>query len=104
MFAIVVTSPRMLTLLEFTAAWCGPCKAMKPTLTALAAEYRAELSEIDVERDLLSAQRYDVRATPTIVVLRDGAEVGRVVGARPRAFLAGMLDRALAGDRAIAGP
>ncbi len=41
---------------------------------------------------------------PTVILLRDGREVGRVVGARPRAFFAGMLDRALAGDVAIAGP
>jgi len=104
MVAAVATSPCMLTMLEFTAPWCPPCKAMKPALDALAAEYRLTLTEIDVERDMVAAQRYEVRATPTIVILRDGAEVGRVVGARPRAFLAGMLDRALAGDVAIAGP
>ena len=50
------------------------------------------------------AEQFGVRAMPTVVLLRDGREVGRVVGSRPRAFVAGMLDRALAGDAAIAGP
>lgn len=93
-----------ITLIEFTAAWCGPCRVLKPTLDAVAREYRVPFTEIDVERDPVTAQRYDVRAMPTVVILRDGAEVGRVVGARPRAYLAGMLDRAFAGDVAIASP
>jgi thioredoxin-like negative regulator of GroEL len=93
-----------IALLEFTAAWCGPCKQLKPTLDALAREYRVAITEIDVDRDPVAAQHHDVRAMPTTLILRDGVEVGRVVGARPRAFLAGMLDRALAGDVAIASP
>jgi thioredoxin 1 len=96
----------MIKVLDFTAAWCGPCKTLKPVLAALATEYgkHVEIVEIDTEEDPVAAQRYNVRAMPTIVLERDGVEVGRVVGARPRAFLAGMIDRALHGDVAIAGP
>lgn len=93
-------------ILEFSAPWCGPCKTLKPVIAALAAEYgpRVEVVEIDTEADPVSTVRYDVRATPTIVLERDGVVVGRLVGARPRNFIAGMLDRALNGDVAIAGP
>jgi thioredoxin 1 len=93
-------------VVEFTAAWCGPCKVMKPVLAALAAEYRgrARIVAIDVDREPLVAQHHDVRSMPTLVILRDGREVGRVIGSRPRAFVAGVLDRALAGDVAIAAP
>ncbi len=93
-------------VLDFTAEWCPPCKALKPTLAALATEYGAaiEIVMIDVDADPLSAQSYNVRAMPTIVILRDGKEVGRTQGARPRRFLAGMIDRALNGDVAIASP
>jgi thioredoxin 1 len=93
-------------VLDFTAEWCPPCKALKPTLAALAREYGAaiEIVMIDVDADQLSAQSYNGRAMPTIVILRDGKEVGRTQGARPRAFLAGMIDRALHGDVAIASP
>jgi thioredoxin 1 len=99
-----LTIPPGITVLELTAAWCGPCRTIAPVLAALSKEYRANLLVVDVDEDPVTAQHYDVRAMPTVILLRDGREVGRVVGARPRAFFAGMLDRALAGDVAIAGP
>lgn len=93
-------------LLDFTAKWCGPCKVMNPVLDVLATEYkgRVDIVAIDVDDEPLLAQRFNVRSMPTFVVLRDGREVGRVVGSRPRAFVAGVLDRALSGDVAIAAP
>lgn len=93
-------------LLEFGAKWCGPCRQMEPVISALAREYagRVQLRVIDVDDDPALAQRYDVRSMPTFVLLRDGREVGRIVGARPRAFVAGVIDRALDGDSAITAP
>jgi thioredoxin 1 len=99
-----LTIPPGITLLKFTAGWCGPCRTIAPILDALAKEYTAHLLVVDTDDDPITAQQYDVRSMPTVVLLRDGREVGRVVGARPRAFFAGMLDRAVAGDVAIAGP
>jgi thioredoxin 1 len=92
--------------IDFTAEWCGPCKVMGKVLSALAAEYAgsARIVAIDVDREPVLVQQYDVRSMPTLVILRDGREVGRIVGSRPRAFVAGVLDRALAGDVAIAAP
>lgn len=79
---------------------------MEPTLAALAKEYgtRLRVVAVDVDEDQLTTQQYNVRSMPTFVLLRDGKEVGRAIGSRPRAFLAGMIDRALAGDVAIANP
>ena len=94
------------TAIDFTARWCGPCKVMEPVLAALATEYtgRVRLAAVDVNDEPVLAERYGVRSMPTLVVLRDGREVGRIVGSRPRAFVAGVLDRAIAGDVAIASP
>ncbi len=92
-------------LLDFTARWCGPCKALAPTLAALAREYRqVAIIAIDVDDEPLLAQQMSVRSMPTLVLLREGREVGRIVGARPKAFVAGVIDRALGGDVAITCP
>jgi thioredoxin 1 len=94
------------TLLDFTAAWCGPCRVLSPILADLQAEYAGvvRIVKVDVDDNPELAQRFAVRSMPTVVVWRDGREVGRVVGSRARPFFAGVIDRALAGDVAIAGP
>lgn len=95
-----------LTVYDFSAAWCAPCKQLAPVLHELANDYRdrARIVEIDVEHDPVMAHNYRVTSMPTLVLVRDGREVGRVVGLRPKKFIAGMIDRALAGHTAIASP
>lgn len=104
-FAALLGEPGV-TLVDFTATWCGPCKQLKPILTDLAARYRgrARIVTLDVAESPVATQALRVVSMPTMVLVRDGREVGRLVGLRPARYVAGALDRALAGDVAIAGP
>ncbi|MBL8622128.1 MAG: thioredoxin family protein [Myxococcales bacterium] len=100
-----VLAARGVTLLDFTAPWCAPCHALAPVLGELAAAYagRARIAAIDVQDHPAVAQAFRVTSMPTLVLVRDGREVGRIVGLRARKVIAGALDRALAGDVAITG-
>jgi len=104
-FETIATAPGVV-LIDFTAKWCPPCRAMDPVIGALEREYagRVRVVAVDVEDEIVLAQRFDVRSMPTFVLVRDGREVGRTIGSRPRAFIAGMIERAIAGDAAIASP
>ncbi len=104
-FTAEVLEAEVPVLVDFTAAWCPPCRMMEPILGAIAGE-RADLRivQVDVDADPEIAARYGVLSMPTFVLFRDGREVGRTVGSRPRAFLSGMIDRALNGDAAITAP
>jgi thioredoxin 1 len=83
-------------LVDFTAAWCAPCKTIAPHIDAIADQYAGTLrvAKVDVEENRELAQRYDVRSMPTLLLLRDGAVVDQIVGAVPRARIDAMLARA----------
>ena len=78
------------TLLDFHATWCGPCRALGPTLEALSGEFAAQgvrIAKVDVDEESELAGRFGVASIPTLVVLKDGLEVRRHVGgARPDAL------------------
>ena len=57
-----------LTIIDFTAAWCGPCRQLKPTLDALATAYKIPLVEVDVDAEQLTAQQFGVRSMPMIIL------------------------------------
>ena len=84
-FAAAVLESELPVLVDFTAAWCPPCRVMKPVLAELAAE-RDDLRvvQLDVDQDQRTAAEYRVLAMPTFILFRGGREVGRLVGARPR--------------------
>jgi thioredoxin 1 len=75
-------------LVDFTAAWCPPCRVMKPVLAELAAETPGlRVAQLDVDTDQRVAAAYDVLSMPTFIVFRDGQPILRLIGARSKAKL-----------------
>jgi thioredoxin 1 len=78
-----------LVMVDFWAEWCGPCRAIAPVLEEIAeaSEGRVTLMKVNVDENPGLAARYDVRSMPTILFVREGGVVDRVVGAAPKAVL-----------------
>jgi thioredoxin 1 len=84
-------------LVDLWAAWCGPCRVVGPIVDEIADERAESLDvfKLDVDANPEVAMRYGVNSIPTLLVFRDGEEVGRVVGALPKARIEAQLDEAL---------
>jgi thioredoxin 1 len=83
-------------LVDFTAAWCGPCRVMNPIVAELAAERDdIDVVKIDTDDNQQTAARYGVLGMPTFILFRDGAPVLRLIGSRPRKRLESELAAAL---------
>jgi len=71
----------MLEVKRFSAAWCGPCRALAPMMEGIKAEYSDVVFEtIDVDVDHEQASKYAIRSVPTVVFVKDGVEVERLIG------------------------
>ena len=72
----------MRKILYFTAAWCAPCKALSPIMDSLQGQINFDKIDVDTNTDL-SAQ-YGVRGVPSLVLVENGNEIGRLVGAQTK--------------------
>ncbi|VVA94104.1 unnamed protein product [Arabis nemorensis] len=73
-----------LLVIDFTAAWCGPCKAMEPRVKEIVSRYpEAVFARVDVDRLMDVAGTYKANTLPAFVFVKRGEEIDRVVGAKP---------------------
>ncbi len=75
-----------LTLVDFYADWCGPCRMLTPVLEDVAKDVagQAKIAKIDIDQAQRVASTYQVTSIPTLILFKDGKEVGRLVGLRDR--------------------
>ena len=83
-------------LVDFWAAWCGPCKMIGPVVEELANDFvgKAKVAKLNVDEQGKLAQQYGVMSIPTLVLFKDGQETQRVVGFKPKAELAKLIEEA----------
>ncbi len=95
--ADVMKSPE-LVMVDFWAVWCGPCQTVAPIVEELATEYAGKLRvrKLNTDENPEIAGRYQIMSIPTILFLKDGQTVERLVGARPKRQFKELIDSLLA--------
>jgi thioredoxin 1 len=88
-FGDVIEKGQGLSIVDFWAAWCGPCRRVAPIIEQLAGEYsgRMRVAKLDVDSNQNVATKYSIRSIPSILFFKDGKHVDTVVGAVPKALL-----------------
>ena len=75
-----------LAVVDFWAAWCGPCRMIAPIVDQLASEYgdRVKVAKLDVDANIKTATRFNVRSIPMLLFFKNGKVVDQIVGAQPK--------------------
>ena len=88
-----------LTLVDFYADWCMPCKMLSPTISAIAADYAGKINvgKLNIDQAQSIAAKYGVMSIPTVILFKDGVPVEKKVGLSPKGVYASMIDAAIKG-------
>ena len=92
-----MTEKHALALIDFWAAWCGPCQALAPTIEELAREYAGKIlvGKLNVDENPQTAECFQVYSIPTMVIMKNGQEVDRLVGCVQKKVIVAALEKHL---------
>ncbi len=84
-------------LIDFWAAWCGPCRALAPTVEQIAEEYqgKVKVGKLDVDANSSLSARFQIRGIPTLLLFKDGQVKEQLVGAVPKDTIVGAISKHL---------
>jgi len=84
-------------LVDFWAAWCGPCRMIAPTVEALASEYagKAKIAKVNVDENQSTPAQYNIRGIPTLLLFKDGQVREQLVGAASRDVIENLIKKHL---------
>ncbi len=76
-------------VIDFWATWCGPCRMVEPIVEELAKEYSGKIAfgKLDVDENQATAMRFNTMSIPTLLILKNGKEADRIIGAYPREYI-----------------
>ncbi len=96
-FNVDVINARAPVLVDFWAEWCGPCRAIAPSLEELGTEFagKLEIVKVNIDENPMTPSQFGVRGIPTLILFKDGKPAATQVGAAPKSALKAWIEKSL---------